>query len=105
MNVSGVPLDAGDRADLVIVVVEDHLQTDVKKGENRGRVLSHAAVAREWTSVAEIASPSQTARVEIKLKSEWHRENLALIAFVQARGSRHVLATTRRCVSGACAAR
>src|SRR5262245_50268302 len=94
--VSGLrPIEAGDRADLVVAVTEDHLQTDVKKGENRGRVLSHAAVAREWIAVGEMAGASQTTRAEIKLKSDWRRESLSLVAFVQERRSRHVLAVAR----------
>ncbi len=97
IDVSRLPaIEGGDRADLVVAVVEDHLQTDVKKGENRGRVLAHAAVARQWTSVSEVTGPNQTARVEIKLKPEWRRENLAVVAFVQERASRHVLAVARR---------
>jgi hypothetical protein len=96
IDVSRLPIDAGDRADLVVVVVEDHLQTDVKRGENRGRVLAHAAVARQWISVAEVTSPNQSARAEIKLKPDWRRENLSVVAFVQERASRRVLAVARR---------
>jgi hypothetical protein len=90
------PIATGDRADLVVVVTEDHLRTDVKNGENRGRALSHAAVARQWISLAEVTSPNQTAKSEIKLKPDWKRENLAIVAFVQERASRHVLAVARR---------
>src|SRR5262249_20199023 len=69
IDVSALPaIDAGDRADLVVVVTEDHLQSDVKKGENRGRMLSHAAVARQWIAVGEVTGPNHTAKAEIKLK-------------------------------------
>jgi hypothetical protein len=97
IDISGLPpIQSGDRADLVVAVVEDHLQTDVKKGENRGRVLTHAAVARQWITVSEITGSSQTAHAEVKLKPEWRREHLAVVAFVQERASRHVLAVARR---------
>src|SRR5262245_44013647 len=36
----------GDRADIIVVVTEDRLQTDVKRGENQGLKLSHAPVVR-----------------------------------------------------------
>jgi len=97
IEVSALPaIESGDRADLVVVVTEDHLQSDVKKGENRGRVLSHAAVAPQWISVAEVTGPNHAAKTEIKLKPDWKKENLAVVAFVQERTSRRVLAVARR---------
>jgi len=35
-------LGPGDNADIVVAVTEDHLQSDVKRGENRGREPSGA---------------------------------------------------------------
>ena len=84
---------AGDRADLVVGVTEDRLRTEVKRGENQGRTLTHAAVARDLRTVAEGVHSSSTAEATIKLPSEWARPNLKVVAFVQERGSRRVLAT------------
>jgi len=84
---------AGDRADLLVAITEDRLRTDVKRGENQGRTLTHAAVVREIRTVAEGVSSSSVAEMTIKLASDWSRPNLKVVAFVQERGSRRVLAT------------
>jgi hypothetical protein len=84
---------AGDRADLLVAITEDRLRTEVKRGENQGRTLTHAAVVRDMRTVAEGVSSSSAAEATIKLSSDWARPNLKVVAFVQERGSRRVLAT------------
>src|SRR6185295_7705464 len=49
------PLPRGDRADIIVVVTERGLTTDVKRGENHGRVLAHAPVVRYLATVGQIA--------------------------------------------------
>jgi hypothetical protein len=93
------PIASGDRADVVVAIVEDGLQSDVKRGENRGRMLSHAAVVRQLSAIAPIDGPAATARTEIKLKADWRREKLGVVAFVQERKSRRVLAAARMLVA------
>ena len=84
---------AGDRADLLVAITEDRLRTEVKRGENQGRTLTHAAVVRDMRTVAEGVSSSSAAEATIKLAPDWARPNLKVVAFVQGRGSRRVLAT------------
>ena len=43
----------GDRADIIIALTEDHLKTDVKRGENQGRTLWHTAVVRVMQPIGE----------------------------------------------------
>lgn len=89
-----LPSFAGDRADIVIAVTEDHLQTNVKRGENEGRVLAHAAVVRHLATVAEAsASGPTTAAATIPIGADWRRDNLNIVAFVQARRGRAILAS------------
>src|SRR3954447_4084422 len=38
------PIPKGDHADIIVLVTESGLRTDVKRGENHGRTLSHAPV-------------------------------------------------------------
>src|SRR5262249_9367820 len=45
-----------DRAELLVAVVEDRLRTEVKRGENGGRTLVHAAVARDLTTAGDVAA-------------------------------------------------
>jgi hypothetical protein len=84
----------GDRADIIVAVTEDHLRTEVKRGENQGRTLTHAAVVHEMRAVAEASGPSPSADAKIKIAPEWVRAHLKVVAFVQERTSRRVLATS-----------
>jgi hypothetical protein len=81
----------GDRADIVIAVTEDELRSDVKRGENHGRVLTHAAVVRYMATIGEAgASP---AKANIPLAADWHRDHLKVVAFVQELHGRGILAS------------
>lgn len=91
--------DPADRADLLVAVVEDGLRSDVKRGENAGRVLTHAAVARLLTLAGQIDARGGIARTRVKVPPEWQRARLHVVAFVQLRHSRRVLATTSTAVS------
>ena len=94
VTVDSLPASAAsDRADLLVAVTEDRLRTEVKRGENQGRTLTHAAVVRDLRTVAEGVRSSSIAEATIKLASDWARPNLKVVAFVQERASRRVLAT------------
>jgi hypothetical protein len=84
----------GDRADIIIALTEDHLKTDVKRGENHGRTLSHTGVVRQMLSIGEATSEeSSTARGEVSLAADWQRDAVKVVAFVQERRGRQVLAS------------
>ena len=83
----------GDQADIVVAMTEDGLRTDVKRGENRGRTLTHAAVARYMATIGDAtADGPSSASADITLAPDWQRDRLKVIAFVQERKSRQVLA-------------
>jgi hypothetical protein len=106
VTVASLPASAaGDRADLLVAITEDRLRTEVKRGENQGRTLAHAAVVRDLRTVAEGVSSSSAAEATIKLASDWARPNLKVVAFVQERGSRRVLATAVAAIAGGPSAR
>jgi hypothetical protein len=94
VTVSATDLPAvghGDHADILVAITEDGLSSDVKRGENHGRVLAHAAVVRQLITIGEAAGPSASARAEVKLSADWRRERLKVVAFVQERRARTVL--------------
>ena len=95
MTVSDLPkLSRGDRADVVVAVTEDRLRSDVKRGENRGRVLAHAAVVRHLATAGEAAADGpSTIRTEIPLGADWQRAALKVVAFAQERRGRAILAS------------
>jgi hypothetical protein len=92
VTTSDLPPNA-DRADVMIAVTEDRLRSDVTRGENRGRVLTHAAVVRYLGPKGEAAPDVEsTVRAEIPIASDWQRSQLQIVAFVQERRSRTILA-------------
>jgi hypothetical protein len=81
-------------AEIVLAVTEDALSSQVLRGENAGKQLSHAAVARSLSSVARFdprKSPAYSADVALHIMPEWNRQNLRVIGFVQDRSSHRIL--------------
>jgi hypothetical protein len=94
VDVSNLPAAAGDEpADLLVAITEDQLRTEVKHGENEGRTLTHAAVARELVTVAAVNAAAEPVRATLRIDPHWRRDALKVVAFVQQRRNRRVLAT------------
>lgn len=90
-------LSAGETADVYLAVAEDGLSTQVERGENGGRRLAHAAVARQLTKIGSL-KPGEpfSASVPLRLSPDVKRNHSSLIAFVQARKSRRILGVTEK---------
>jgi hypothetical protein len=83
----------GDRDEVLVAVTEDHLKSDVRRGENRGHVLTHAAVVRRLTAIGDaISEAGQPARADITIDPAWQRDRLKIVAFVQESRSRRIVA-------------
>ena len=97
VSVSDLPtLGRGDRADIIVAIVESGLRTDVKRGENRGRMLLHAPVVRSLAVIGHVAGDGATsgfARADIPLAAGWQCDHLAVVAFVQELRGRTILAS------------
>jgi hypothetical protein len=95
VSVSELPkLGRGDRAEIIVAVVESGLRTDVKRGENRGRMLSHAPVVRSLKVIGQIADDGATsgsAHADLPLAAGLQRDHLAVVAFVQEVRGRTIL--------------
>ena len=90
---AGPELPLRQPADVVLALTEDHLVTNVKRGENSGRVLTHSAVVRSLTTIG-MLSPEHRAfsmTVPIVLPAEWKRENVRLTVLVQEAESRRII--------------
>jgi hypothetical protein len=93
VDVSNLPPSRGDRADIVVAITEDGLRSNVTRGENHGRVLAHAAVVRSLGTIGEAtADRPSTAHAEIPIGADWQRAQLKVVAFVQERRGRAILA-------------
>jgi hypothetical protein len=89
------PIGRGDRADIVLAVTERGLTTDVKRGENHGKLLAHAPVVRYLATIGQIAdgaSGGRASAADLALAPDWQRDRLAVVAFVQQVHSRSIIA-------------
>ncbi len=82
-----VEIEASSAAqgDLFVALTESGLSTRVERGENAGRTLKLAPLARHFAQV------KSGERLTIALSPEWKRENLTAVAFVQAARQGRVL--------------
>lgn len=84
----------GDRADLVVGVIESGLSSDVTRGENHGKRLRHAPVVRFLATIGEIVGDGASggaAATDIPIAADWQRDRLTVVAFVQERRGRTIL--------------
>ena len=86
------------KADVMLAVTEDGLVSEVRRGENADRALSHIAVVRSLKRVAQWDLGNGLATTStLRLDPSWHRDRIRLVVFVQDPVSRGVIgvATTR----------
>lgn len=84
------PLPEG--AELQLALVEDGLSTDVPKGENRGLTLRHDGVVRAFKT---INPDTQTGQSTFTLNKNVDPKETSVVAFVQDRRTREILAAHR----------
>jgi hypothetical protein len=80
--------------DVYLAVTEDNLITDVKRGENSGHTLRHAAVVRSFGVIGNMDPREKgelSLRPTLKIPSNWKRKDLHAVVFVQERSTRHIL--------------
>ena len=78
---------------ILVAVSEVGLETTVDSGENAGRTLRHAAVARWLQELATLPLPhhdTYATTVDVPIDDAWPTTDLRVVAFVQERESRHV---------------
>ncbi len=81
-------VSSGDTAEVLLAITESGLQSNVTRGENSGRRLSHTAVARKLEPLGEAASRISA---QVRLEKGWKRDNLRAVVFIQERDSRRVI--------------
>jgi hypothetical protein len=73
-----------DSAEVWLAVTEDGLHSDVSRGENHGRVLTHVATLRSLRKIGVAGGiPSFSVDTDVKLNSHWNAGNLRVTVFVQ----------------------
>jgi len=83
---------AHDDSYVWLTIAEDDLKTNVRRGENSGKTLNHVSVVREMKLLGNLASTDKTFENEfaLQLNSNWKKENLKFIVFVQGKESKKV---------------
>ncbi|HUC53757.1 MAG TPA: DUF1223 domain-containing protein [Candidatus Cybelea sp.] len=83
-----------DPAEVWLAITETGLHSSVKRGENAGEDLHHAAIVRSLRKIGEAKGDGETSfrgDASVPLKKEWKRENLKAVLFVQEKKSRRIL--------------
>jgi hypothetical protein len=89
------------KADVYVAIALDHADSQVLRGENNGRHLSHVAVVKEFAKVGKLEpgkSLSQDFRVKLKLPGPTSM-NLRIVAFAQESGPGKVLGVVLKSVA------
>ena len=92
---------AQEKADVWLAVTEDGLHTDVKAGENKGRNLEHASIVRSFQKLGSISGSGSApfvANPQVKLRSNWKKENLHIVVFVQGKKTWRILGAAAKAV-------
>jgi hypothetical protein len=84
----------GGAAEVWLAITETGLHSAVTGGENVGHELRHAAIVRTMHKIGEAKPDSEpwfSANANATLHSDWKRENLRAVVFVQEKKSRRIL--------------
>ena len=104
IHISGVELDRGNpdllhahvdaqptalkhSADLYLALALDHVESQVLRGENGGRHLTHVAVVQQITKIGKLGKTGDFSQdVQVKTKVAIPMDNLRVVAFAQESG-------------------
>jgi hypothetical protein len=83
VKISNLP--AHSFANVFLAIAENDLSTDVKRGENGGKILTHTAVVRNFKTIGSITAEDKGFETEtiFQTPAAWKRKNLKLVVFVQ----------------------
>jgi hypothetical protein len=85
------------KADVYLVVALNHAESQVLRGENGGRRLSHVGVVQSLTKIGSIeAGKSFSQDVHLKLDARTDPANLRVVAFIQQPGQKQVLGVAQQ---------
>lgn len=94
VEIVGIPANTGPKFELLGAVIEDDISTNVTRGENKGRVLSHVAVVRKLESLGQFSSREPgpvTISGSLRVERDWKIGNIRTVVFVQDRESRRIV--------------
>jgi hypothetical protein len=85
------------KADVYLAVALNHAESEVLRGENGGRRLTHVGVVQSLTRIGSIeAGKTFSQDVHMKLDSRTDPANLRVIAFIQQPGQKQVMGAVQQ---------
>ncbi len=94
VEIADLPADNGPIIEVFAALLEDDISTDVRRGENTGRQLSHIGVVRKLESLGRF-SPNAAAPIRLEgsneLDADWRVENVRTAVLIQDRASRRII--------------
>jgi hypothetical protein len=96
-KLAGASASDGKNAEVFLAITENHLHSDVRRGENAGRGLQHEGVLRRLTTLGKADGTGEFpygAQIPVKLSPDWIPENIRVIVFVQDTRTRRIYAAT-----------
>ena len=98
-----IEVDGGSQkqnADIFVVTALDHAESEVSRGENSGRHLTHVAVAQQFLKVGKFEKQKTFSQsFQLKLKSRIDPANIRVIVLVQEPGFGKVLGAALQTVT------
>lgn len=80
------------KADVYLVLALNHAESQVLRGENSGRRLTHVGVVQSLTRIGSIeAGKTFSQDIHVQLDSRTDPANLRVVAFIQQSGQRQIL--------------
>ena len=93
LDLPAAPADA-ESIDVIVALTEDGLSSVVKRGENGGRTLVHAAVVRRMQTLGALDRESFVADGRLELAPTWKVAQMRAVAWLQGRTTKHVYGAT-----------
>src|SRR5262249_26896152 len=83
-------------ADVELAIAESGVQSNVTRGENRGRVMGHTGVVRRMSAIGHVNKRKPfEAEPMLMIDKTWKRENLSAVGFLQDRLSYRVFGASQ----------
>ena len=89
VDLPAAPKDA-EKIDVVAALTEDDLTSSVRRGENSGRTLQHAAVVRLLQTLGELGPDAEVAEGQLALDRAWKADRMRAVVWLQGVKTRHV---------------
>ena len=89
---------ATEAPDVWAAVTESPITTEVTRGENAARTLTHTGVVRSLTWLGSLSGPPRASHPiegRVRVRSTWQREHLRLVVFLQEPKGRGILGATQ----------